>query len=120
MTADAKSSTATLALVVTLALALAIGLTTLIPAVADAAVPGSDKLHHFLAFFALSLPLAYARPRLSPWIAAAAVAYGAAIELIQPHVGSNGDVLDLLADAAGAIAGAASGVALAALRQRRG
>lgn len=120
MTDDARTSPALTALAVTLLLALVIGALTLAPAVTGTAVPGSDKTHHFIAFFTLSLPLAYARPRLAPWVVLAAIAYGAAIELIQPLVGRDGDLLDLLADAAGSALGAGTGAALAALRSRRG
>lgn len=102
----------------TLAVAVVIGVGTLTP-MPDAGIPGSDKTHHIIGFFALSLPLAYARPRLAPWVVLGAIAYGGAIELIQPHVGRSGEVLDLLADAVGSVAGAAAGVILAALRRRR-
>lgn len=120
MALEPHSPLTTLALTLTLALALVIGVLTLAPAISDASVPGSDKTHHFLAFFALTLPLAFARPRLAPWIVAASIAYGGAIELIQPLVGRDGDVFDLLADAAGSLTGAAMGVGLASLRHRLG
>lgn len=120
MTDKARTSAAATALAATLALAVAIGVLTLSPAVTDAAVPGSDKSHHFVAFLALTLPLAFARPRLAPWIALATIAYGGAIELIQPLVGRDGDVFDLIADAAGSLTGAAVGAGLASLRHRLG
>lgn len=104
-------------LLVTLALTLVIGYVTLAP-ISGSGVPGSDKLHHFLAFFALPLPLSFARPRLAPWITIAAIAYGGAIELIQPYVGRDRDAMDLLADALGAVAGMALGLALNWLRRR--
>lgn len=108
----------TLALVATAALALVIGFFTLSPGISDGGVPGSDKLHHALAFFALALPASFARPRLALWITLAAIAYGGAIELIQPHVGRDRDVWDFLADGMGAVAGAAVGVSLHWLRRR--
>ncbi|MCX7351288.1 MAG: VanZ family protein [Alphaproteobacteria bacterium] len=101
----------------TLALALVIGFLTLTP-ISDAGVPGSDKIHHFLAFFALTLPLAFARPRLALWIVLAAMAYGGAIELIQPFVGRSKDIFDFLADGVGSISAAAVGMGLAWLRYR--
>ena len=107
-----------LALIATLALALVIGYLTLSPVVSDAGVPGSDKLHHALAFFALAVPLSFARPRLAIWIVIAATAYGGAIELIQPTVGRDQDAWDFLADGVGAVAGAAVGVGLHWLRRR--
>ena len=111
------SRSTSLALIATLALALVIGYLTLAP-ISDAGVPGSDKLHHALGFFALAVPLSYARPRLAIWIVFAATAYGGAIELIQPTVGRDQDVWDFLADGVGAVAGAAVGVGLHCLRRR--
>ena len=112
------SRSTSLALIATLALALVIGFLTLSPGISDAGVPGSDKLHHALAFFALAVPLSYARPRLAIWIMIAVIAYGGAIELIQPYVGRDRDAMDLLADALGAVAGMALGLALNWLRRR--
>ena len=79
---------------------------------------GQVKTHHFLAFFALALPISFARPRLALWITLGAIAYGGAIELIQPYVGRDKDIYDLLADGAGAVSGAALGVGLSWLRDR--
>lgn len=106
------------AVLVTLALCVVIAYLTLVPTVSEALVPGSDKTHHFLAFFALALPLSFARPRLAPWIILGAMAYGGAIELIQPYVGRDRDIYDFLADTAGAVSGAAVGVSLSWLRVR--
>ena len=118
MTTQITPSLITLTLLVTLGLTAAIGYVTLAP-VSDSGVPGSDKLHHALAFLALALPLSFARPRLTLWITLAAIAYGGAIELIQPYVGRDRDFFDFLADAAGAVSGAAVGAALSRLRNRR-
>lgn len=119
MTNAPKSPFARLIILVTLALSLVIGYVMLIP-ISDIGVPGSDKLHHFLAFFALALPLSFARPRLAPLIILVTAAYGGTIELIQPYVGRHRDVFDLLADGAGSVLGAAVGVGLGWLRRRVG
>lgn len=107
----------TVTILVTLALILVISYLTLGP-VSESSVPGSDKLHHFLAFFALALPLSFARPRLALWVMLAVVAYGGAVKLIQPYVGRERDNLDFLADALGAASGTALGLALGWLRRR--
>jgi VanZ family protein len=103
------------ALAVTLALAAVIAYLTLAP-IHETGVPGSDKSHHFLAFAALAFPLSFSRPRLAPWVAFAAAAYGGAIEIIQPLVGRSGEVLDFMADAMGAFIGGAAGAGLRRLR----
>lgn len=81
-------------------------------------VPGSDKVHHLLAFAALAFPLSVARPRLAPWVVLGVVVYGGLIEIIQPHVGRQAEWGDLLADAAGAILGSAAGAASGLWRKR--
>lgn len=106
-----------LALAVTIVLAAVIGYVTLAP-ISGSGVPGSDKTHHFIAFFALTLPLSFANARHALWITPLAVAYGGAIELIQPFVGRDKDIYDFLADAMGAGGGAALGATLHWLRTR--
>lgn len=112
MNRDTNTRLASLTLLASLLLAMAVGLVTLTPLFSGSGVPGSDKTHHFLAFFALAFPVSFVRPRLAPWAAIAAIAYGGAIELIQPHVGRDMDLLDFIADGAGAVSGAAAGAAL--------
>jgi VanZ family protein len=70
---------------------------------------GTDKLYHFVAFFALVLPVAVTEPRR--WLLAVclAAAFGGAIEVIQPHVGRQAEWGDFFANAAGAMAGGALG-----------
>lgn len=77
--------------------------------------PGSDKLHHFIGFAALALPAAFARPRWVLWIIALVTAYGALIEIIQPHVGRHGEIMDAVANAAGACFGGVLGAVLRGL-----
>jgi hypothetical protein len=103
--------------ILTLSLALAIGVLTLTHS-ASTDFPGSDKLHHMLAFAALALPISFARPRLAIWVSLAAIAYGGLIEVIQPIVGRDGDILDLLYDAAGSALGASIGVSLRLIVER--
>ncbi|MDQ6982735.1 MAG: hypothetical protein Q9M08_07015 [Mariprofundus sp.] len=68
-------------------------------------VPGSDKLHHYLAYAALMFPAALRRPRNWLWIAMFFFTWSGAIELIQPYVNRYGEWLDLAANAAGLFSG---------------
>lgn len=90
------------ALVLTLLIGAAIGWFTLTPpGQTGGPLPLTDKQLHALAFGLLVLPVALARPRALLWLAPLALAYGAAIELIQPSVGRTSEWADLLADALG-------------------
>nr|WP_309502450.1 VanZ family protein [uncultured Roseovarius sp.] len=89
----------------TAALVLLIGFVTLTPIPQMQTMSHSDKLQHFVAFSVLALPLSLAYPRYFLGVFIAAVAYGGLIEVIQPHVGRSAEMLDVLADAAGALAG---------------
>lgn len=101
---------------ITALFALVIAAATLLP-VPQPALPVSsaDKIQHLLAFAALTLPLAVARPRALWWLLPAAIAFGGAIEVIQPFVGRTRELGDFVADAAGACLGAVLGVAIGRL-----
>ena len=96
---------------VTIALALIIAVLTLAP-MPLGGPSGSDKLYHILAFASLAFPLPLVRPRLAIWVVVGVIAYGGVIELIQPFFGRQAEWADLLADAIGAVMGAAAGYAL--------
>lgn len=100
------------ALALTALVAAAIALLTLQPMPVPGP-PGGDKLHHLLAFAALVLPGTVLWPRWGPGLFIAAVAYGGAIEIVQPHVGRGGEVRDWVADCLGAGLGLVAGLALA-------
>ena len=74
--------------------------------------PGGDKLHHFIAFAALTLPTALLYARALTWLLPAAIAYGGCIEIIQPYVNRLGELGDFVADSLGAIFGAVLGLSL--------
>jgi hypothetical protein len=95
----------------TFALAMIIAVLTLAPMPA-AGPAGSDKAFHILAFAALAFPLPLVRPRMTIWVALGVIAYGGAIEVIQPFVGRQAEWADLLADGIGAVLGAVTGYAL--------
>lgn len=92
--------------VLSLGLAAVIGVLTLMPvAFVPEGPDGVDKIYHALAFAALVFPTASLRPRLLWAVAPLALLYGAAIEIIQPHVGRSGEVADLIADGLGVVFG---------------
>ena len=98
-----------LAQALTCAIAVAIGWGTLSPPGSGTPLPLTDKQLHFLAFAALALPLGWVRPRWALWLIPVALAFGAAIELIQPFVGRSGEWGDLMADGLGILAGVLPG-----------
>lgn len=78
-----------------------------------------DKVLHLLAFAVLVLPMAVTAPRQALRIAPVCIAFGAAIEVIQPMFGRGAEWLDLLADALGVGLGLVLGLLLhRALRNR--
>ncbi len=91
-----------------LALALVIAILSLLPPDRLPEVGVSDKLEHLLAYVLLGL-LATLRRRHWGHIALALlsiVAYGAAIEYLQPYFGRTMELGDVVADSIGALAGA--------------
>ena len=89
----------------TIIIAFAIGLATLTPVEKLPTVSGSDKVYHLISFAILTLPIAIIRPRAIWIILSLSIAYGGAIELLQPLVNRNCEMADFLADAVGAILG---------------
>ena len=60
-----------------------------------------DKLYHTLAFAALVIPAALFDRGAVSWLVIGGLILGGAIEVIQPSVGRDADLLDFLADATG-------------------
>ena len=102
----------------TAAIALAIGWASLTPLPAQP-VPGGDKLHHLIAYAALCFPLLFKNARSAVVVLPLAIAYGGAIELIQPYVNRYGEWLDFAANAAGCLIGFASALMLRKFLRRR-
>lgn len=92
-----------------LGIATAISVLALGPVPEGPGLPTSDKTQHMIAFAALVFPTALAMPRALLRVCALALAYGALIEVIQPQVGRQGEVMDWLADLAGVGLGALAG-----------
>ena len=93
----------------TIAIAFAIGLATLTPVETLPNVSGSDKLYHLISFAILTLPIAIIRPHALWIILGLSIAYGGAIEIIQPLVNRNCEMADLFADACGSVLGILGG-----------
>ena len=89
----------------TIIIAFAIGLATLTPVETLPNVSGSDKLYHLISFSILTLPIAIIRPNAMWIILCLSIAFGGAIELLQPLVNRSCEMADFLADAVGAILG---------------
>jgi VanZ family protein len=90
---------------VTAVLAVVIAVLTLAP-MPSGGPAGSDKIYHILAFACLAFPLPLVRPRWTVWVILGVVAYGGAIEVIQPFFGRQAEWADLIADGIGATLGA--------------
>ena len=100
-------------------IAIMVGYLTLTKIDVPPALAGSDKWHHAIAFAVLTFPISVFRPKWL-WIAAPTfIAFGGAIEIIQPYVGRDQDILDWLADIVGVILGCAVGCAIHSLRSKR-
>ena len=93
----------------TLALLACITVLTLLPLTVPSGVKGSDKVHHILAFAALTLPSAVFYPKALLRVMVVAVVYGAAIEILQPYVGRSSELADFIADLVGIGLGATIG-----------
>ena len=89
----------------TIMIAFAIGLVTLRPVEKLPTVSGSDKLCHLISFAIFTLPIAIIRPKAMWVILTLSIAYGGAIEIIQPLVNRNCEMVDLFADSCGAVLG---------------
>ena len=93
----------------TIIIAFAIGLATLTPVETLPNVSGSDKFYHLISFAILTLPIAIIRPKAMWVILSLSIAYGGAIEIIQPLVNRNCEMADMFADAWGAVLGILGG-----------
>lgn len=81
-------------LLLTIITLIAITYLSLSPLANLPSAPGSDKTHHFIAYAALALPIAFAQPRFWLAILLGLFFYSGLIELIQPYVNRYGEWLD--------------------------
>lgn len=101
-----------IAIWLTITLAACIAALTLMPLSTPQAILGTDKIHHIIAFIALTLPCAAFYPKALFPLMLAAATYGALIEIIQPYIGRSGEFTDFFADLAGIGLGASLGLPL--------
>lgn len=90
---------------ITIIFAFAISVVTLTPVEKLPDISGSDKLYHLLSFAMLTFTIGMVRPNAVWWILILSVAFGGAIELLQPLVNRGCEVADFSADACGALLG---------------
>ena len=103
---------------VTVAFAALIGLATLTPVQQLPDAPGTDKLHHVIAFAVLVLPMSFAKRHQFCKYGVYGIMFGIFIEIAQPFMNRSGEVGDVLADACGIALGCAVGVGLHAWMSR--
>jgi len=94
-----------LAVFLTIGLGLGIGWGTLFPLKELPPAPGSDKLHHLLAFGVFVLPISILSPKWTWLIFLIGVFYGGMIEIIQPYVNRYREIGDFWANTTGAVLG---------------
>jgi VanZ family protein len=68
-------------------------------------VPGTDKIHHLIAYAILMFPSALRKPNKWILLCLLFIAYSVIIELLQPYVNRHFEWLDLAANAIGVVCG---------------
>jgi VanZ family protein len=68
-------------------------------------VPGSDKIHHVIAYAALMFPAALRKPNHWKLIGLLFIVFSGVIELLQPFANRYGEWLDMVANTTGVVFG---------------
>jgi VanZ family protein len=111
------------ALILTALIALAIAGLSFVPVV-DLPAPAQPQTtraamnQHMLAYAVLVLPAIATRPAAALWLAPAAFGFGVLIEFVQPFVGRERSVGDMIANSIGIATGAALALAAHVLLAR--
>ncbi len=92
-------------MVITFIIACIITVLSLWPLTTLPDVPGSDKIHHFIAYCSLMFPVAFVKRERLYWYYFVLLAFSGLIELLQPLVNRYCDWKDLLANAIGLLCG---------------
>jgi VanZ family protein len=94
----------------TAAILVTITLLSLLPLAQLPPAPGTDKIHHLIAYALLMLPTALRKPDRWVLLGLLFVAYSGAIELLQPYVNRYGEWMDMLANTVGIACGVIAAV----------
>lgn len=92
-------------LIITAGIISSINVLSLAPLDELPATPGSDKLHHLIAYAVLVIPLVFRKPKYWWFIVILFLGYSGLIELIQPYVNRYGEWLDMAANSLGIFCG---------------
>ena len=90
---------------ITLLILAAITALSLWPLQSLPSVPGTDKIHHLIAYAGLILPMALRQPKHWLLICLFLIGWGGAIEIVQPYANRYGEWLDVAANTAGVVCG---------------
>ncbi len=90
---------------ITLIVLAIITILSLLPAEQLPTVKGGDKIHHFIAYAFLTLPVAIKKPKYWQLILCSFLFYSGIIELIQGLFHRHGEWLDLVANTLGVLLG---------------
>lgn len=93
-------------------IAVLIGILSLTPLQSLPEIPGTDKVHHLIAYLLLALPTSLARVKSIKMLAPLYIMYGGVIELIQPYLNRYGEMLDFGANTLGVVIGSMIGIAI--------
>lgn len=99
-------------LAISLILLTVITVLSLLPVPELPSVPGSDKLHHLIAYAGLAMPVAVkGGPRLL-CVLVFYILWSGGIELLQPFVDRYGEFADFLVNGVGVLLGACTGMVI--------
>ena len=100
------------ACIVSALIAVLIGILSLTPMDVLPDVPGTDKVHHLIAYMVLAIPTSLAKVRSIKLLAPLYVTYGGVIEVIQPYVNRHGEMLDFGVNTLGVVIGSVVGIVI--------
>lgn len=82
-------------------------------------ISNNDKLHHVIAYFALSLPISFSLKKYRIIFNLFFIFTGGVIEMVQPYVNRYGELLDFYANVFGVLLGFLTGLILSYLVDKK-